>query len=100
MEETEDSSALTPALTGRTALVTGAGSGIGLAIARALRGAGARVLVNDVSAERAETAADSIGAEPFPGDITDPAFAARSAEEPVDILVNNAGFQHVAPLER
>jgi 3-hydroxybutyrate dehydrogenase len=56
--------------------------------------------VNDVSAERAETAADSIGAEPFPGDITDPAFAARSAEEPVDILVNNAGFQHVAPLER
>jgi 3-hydroxybutyrate dehydrogenase len=53
-----------------------------------------------MSVERAADAAHDLGAQPFPGDVTDDAFVARAAEEPVDILVNNAGFQHVAPLER
>ena len=86
-------------LRGRTALVTGSGSGIGYAIAAGLVEAGARVFINDVAAERAREAAAMLQAEALPGDITDPDFLQTVQELSIDILVNNAGFQHVAPLE-
>ena len=82
-------------LTGRTALVTGAGQNIGAGIARALAGAGARVLVNDLRADRASEVAAEIGgeAEALPFDVTDRAavLAAVEAAGSLDVLVNNAG---------
>ena len=86
-------------LSGRTALVTGAGSGIGFAIAQALRQSGAHVLLNDIAPESAQSAAEVLQAKPMPGDVTDTAFVASVASHEIDILVNNAGFQHVSPLE-
>ncbi|WP_118857691.1 3-hydroxybutyrate dehydrogenase [Sphingomonas mesophila] len=92
-------------LTGKTALVTGSTSGIGLAIARALAGAGARVMLNGFG-EDAEIAAltQELGALHDGADLADPAaiaaMMARCADElgGPDILVNNAGIQHVAPV--
>jgi 3-hydroxybutyrate dehydrogenase len=86
-------------LTGRTALVTGAGGGIGAACARRLAAAGARVLVVDVRAESAERVAGEVGGTAVVADLSDPGFVAALPGEPVDIVVNNAGFQHVAPIE-
>ncbi|MEV4171674.1 MULTISPECIES: 3-hydroxybutyrate dehydrogenase [unclassified Nonomuraea] len=86
-------------LTGRTALVTGAGGGIGAACARRLAAAGARVLVVDMRAEPAGKVAAEIGGTAVVADLSDPGFAAALPDEPVDIVVNNAGFQHVAPIE-
>lgn len=91
-------------LTGRTALVTGAGSGIGVACARRLAADGARVLVVDRQGEPAErVAAERVAAEvgglAVVTDLSVPGFADGLPDEPVDIVVNNAGFQHVAPVE-
>ncbi|MEU8245326.1 3-hydroxybutyrate dehydrogenase [Nonomuraea sp. NPDC048916] len=85
-------------LTGRTALVTGAGGGIGAACARRLAEAGARVLVVDRRAEPAERVAAEIGGTAVVADLGDPAFIHDIPHE-IDIVVNNAGFQHVAPVE-
>lgn len=87
-------------LQGKTALVTGAGSGIGLSIARALAQAGVRVFLNDLVAERAQQAAAELHAEALPGDITTPELLERIPDLSLDILINNAGFQHVAPIEQ
>ncbi len=89
---------MTTDLTGRTALVTGAGSGIGAACAVALAAAGARVTVADVNAAAAEKVADEVGGVPWTVDLTDVAALADLHLEQ-DILVNNAGIQHVAPIE-
>jgi 3-hydroxybutyrate dehydrogenase len=86
-------------LTGRTALVTGAGGGIGAACARRLAAAGAAVLVVDMRAEPAEKVAAEIGGRAVVADLSEPGFAASLPDEPIDIVVNNAGFQHVAPIE-
>ncbi|MDP4507370.1 MULTISPECIES: 3-hydroxybutyrate dehydrogenase [unclassified Nonomuraea] len=86
-------------LTGRTALVTGAGSGIGAACARRLAAAGARVLVLDLRAEPAEKVAAEVGGTAVVADLSDSGFVAALPDEPIDIVVNNAGFQHVAPIE-
>ncbi|MER6507740.1 3-hydroxybutyrate dehydrogenase [Nonomuraea sp. NPDC001636] len=86
-------------LTGRTALVTGAGGGIGAACARRLAAAGAKVLVVDRQGEAAGKVAAEVGGVAVVADLSDPAFAASLPDEPVDIVVNNAGFQHVAPVE-
>ncbi|MCY4067132.1 MAG: SDR family NAD(P)-dependent oxidoreductase, partial [Rhodospirillaceae bacterium] len=72
-------------LQGRTALVTGAGSGMGRAHAEALAGRGAHIVVQDVVAERTETVAGAIrdsggSAEPLPGDAAD-VRAMRAAVE-------------------
>ncbi len=101
-----------PALAGRTAVVTGSTSGIGLGIARALAAQGARVVINgfgvasEIEKLRDEmarsygvpvlySAADMSRADAIGMMIDD---TVRSLG-PVDILVNNAGIQHVAPLE-
>lgn len=86
-------------LSGKTVLVTGAGSGVGYGVARVMSRAGAKVLVNDLLPDSAVEAAGKLQGEPLPGDVTDPGFIQRVKGERVDILVNNAGFQHVAPLE-
>jgi len=84
-------------LSGRSALVTGAGQGVGAGICDVLAGQGAQVLVNDIDPGRAaETAAKLAGrglrAEPLPFDVTDlDAVRAALAGRRVDILVNNAG---------
>ena len=82
-------------LNGKTALVTGAGQGVGLGIAQTLIEAGARVFVNDLDPERATAAAAQLGANatalPFDvadGDAVEKAIAGVG---PIDILVNNAG---------
>jgi 3-oxoacyl-[acyl-carrier protein] reductase len=90
-------------LTARSALVTGAGSGIGAAVSRALARAGARVLVTDLdeaaAAATAKAIADAGGvAEPFALDVRDAGqahaaalAAAHLADGTLHILVNNAG---------
>ncbi|WP_347251007.1 3-hydroxybutyrate dehydrogenase [Zoogloea sp.] len=99
-------------LAGRTALVTGSTSGIGLAVARALAKAGARVMLNgsrtaeDAEALRAELAA-SAGVEVgyTQANLAQGASARALVEATiaafgsVDILVNNAGIQHVAAVD-
>ena len=85
-------------LSGRTALVTGAASGIGAATATALAAAGAKVTIADVDGAAAESLAATIGAEVWRVDLSDTAgLAALSLE--IDILVNNAAIQHVSPIE-
>jgi NAD(P)-dependent dehydrogenase (short-subunit alcohol dehydrogenase family) len=89
-------------LEGLVALVTGAGQGMGLGVARALATQGAKVVINDYYAERAESAVAQLREEGFdvcaaPGDITDAqvreSIVATAEREfgPVSILVNNAG---------
>ena len=80
-------------LSGRTALVTGAGQNVGAGIARMLAAQGAEVAVNDFVPERAAAVAEEIGGVAAPFDVTD-LDAVRAAVAdlgPVDILVNNAG---------
>jgi 3-oxoacyl-[acyl-carrier protein] reductase len=85
-------------LTGRRALVTGSGAGVGRVLATHLARAGAEVWINDVALERAEAAVAAIRAEggtanPVVADVTDAESVAAMAETtgPLDIVVNNAG---------
>jgi 3-hydroxybutyrate dehydrogenase len=84
-------------LAGRSALVTGGGSGIGRACALRLAAAGAEVLVVDRNAEAAKAVAAEVGGRAIVADLADGA-AVDALDVDVDVLVNNAGFQHVAAL--
>lgn len=89
-------------LAGKRALVTGSTSGIGLAIARALKAQGADIVLNGLGdADEIEAIRAELGAEFNGANLMDPAAieAMFEAVGPVDILVNNAGMQHVAPVE-
>lgn len=98
-------------LAGRVALVTGGGSGIGLAIARELGELGAKVAICGRNAEKLETAkaaleADGITCLAVPCDIREPeqvqalASAVLAAWGAIDFLINNAGGQFPAPVEQ
>ncbi|MFJ7902519.1 SDR family oxidoreductase [Streptomyces sp. NPDC096198] len=74
-------------------VVTGAGGGIGAALARRFAAEGARVVVNDIDAERAKAVADEIGAYAVPGDASAIVAEARDAlGGTVDIYCANAGL--------
>jgi 3-hydroxybutyrate dehydrogenase len=85
-------------LTGRSALVTGAASGIGRACAERLARAGASVTVLDLDADAAKEVAEGIGGEALQADLSDYEVL-DNLEVDADIVVNNAGLQHVAPIE-
>ena len=85
-------------LTGRSALVTGAASGIGRACALRLSRAGAAVTVLDLDGEAAAEVAESIGGEALQADLSDYGVL-DGLEVDADIIVNNAGMQHVAAVE-
>ncbi len=99
-------------LTGKSAIVTGSTSGIGLAIAQALAGAGCNVMLNgfgdDDAIEGLRTAIETehrVRASYCGADMTKPDEIAGLVEKAtatfgtVNILVNNAGIQHVAPID-
>ena len=99
-------------LKGKTAVITGSTSGIGLGVARAMAGEGANIVINgfgsvsDIEKERAALEKDfKVKAIYSPADMTKPTEIAdmiKTAEQTfgsVDVLVNNAGIQHVAPVE-
>ena len=96
-------------LTGRTALITGSSRGLGRAFAEGLAGAGARVILNGVNAERLDQAAQEMRAAGHDVldaafDVTDEAAIIAAFERfdgeriEVDILVNNAGIQLRKPM--
>ncbi len=99
-------------LKGKSALVTGSTSGIGLAIARALAAQGANVTINGfgdkaaIETERTKIEKDfGVKSQYSAADVTKPAeiadmiHTAEKAFGSLDVLVNNAGVQYVAPIE-
>ncbi len=90
---------------GKVAIVTGAASGIGLAVARDFAKQGIRVTLSDIDVAGGQVAAAELpGARFQAADMTESADIERlvadtiAAEGQVDILVNNAGIQYVAPI--
>jgi 3-oxoacyl-[acyl-carrier protein] reductase len=86
-------------LAAKAALVTGAGRGIGRAIAEALADEGASVMINDLDAEPAAAVSSMLpGSACLAGDVTDPAFPQQLVDATLarfgglDIIVNNAGY--------
>ncbi len=93
-------------LDGKTALITGGGSGFGAGIARAFRAEGAQVMLADVNAEAVEAMACVLDAHFTVADVSDDASVTHMAActlgalGHLDILVNNAGITHLpTPLE-
>lgn len=95
-----------PGLDGKVALVTGAASGIGLAIAQALAAEGAQVTMADLDAEHGQAEASRVaGARFVAADLTQPGACRQLVEDTIaasgklEILVNNAGIQHVSAIQ-
>ena len=83
-------------LKGKTAIITGAGSGFGAGIARRFAQEGAQVIFNDIN-PAGEKVAKEIGARFVRGDVTrgeDWAKLVREAGDALDVVVNNAGWTH------
>ena len=100
---------MTSDFAGRVAIVTGAGRGMGRAVAARLAAGGAKLVVNDLDADSAERAAGALqesGAEALatPGDVTSSADVARMVASAIehfgriDVLVNNAGVLRPTPV--
>ncbi|MEV4729258.1 SDR family oxidoreductase [Saccharopolyspora sp. NPDC049426] len=87
---------MTTPLTGRTALVTGGGNGLGRAMSRALSAAGARVVAVGRKRDTLEETLDGLDGRAATCDVSDPdsvaALAGELAGEEISILVNNAGI--------
>ena len=89
----------------KIAIVTGAASGLGLAIAERLAAGGAKVVVSDINAEAGKAVAARIGGTFVLGDMSKRADCRALVDQAVatcgtvHILVNNAGFQHVETIE-
>lgn len=89
----------------KIAIVTGAASGIGLAVSESLANAGYQVVMADVNADTGETEAERVGGYFVNVDLTDADACKALIDETVskfgtvDVLVNNAGIQHVSPVE-
>ena len=97
-------------LSGRIALVTGGGGGLGFAIARGLAAAGASVVLNGRNREKLDTAVSALNGEgliasPAPFDVTQADAVASGVEAierdvgPLDIVVNNAAVNQRAALD-
>ncbi len=92
-------------LNGKTAIVTGGGSGFGAGIARKFAAEGAQVIIADINADGAQHVADEIGGRALTCDVSDGASVNYLAKTvlgsgPLDILVNNAGVTHLpSPME-
>lgn len=95
-------------LKGRRALVTGSAQGIGNLLAEGLAAHGASIVINDITQERAEQAAEKLaakgyGVEAVAFDVTDKAAVEAGIEKiekeigPIEVLVNNAGIQRRYP---
>jgi gluconate 5-dehydrogenase len=98
-------------LSGSVALVTGSSQGLGLAMARGLGRAGARIVLNGRDADKLAGAVEGLSGEGIECtgeafDVTDSSAVAGAAEGirqrlgPIDVLVNNAGIHRRAPLEK
>lgn len=89
----------------KVAVVTGAASGIGLAVANRLAAAGAKVVISDIQAEAGRAAAERLGGLFVESDLSRRADCKALIERTlaewgaVHVLVNNAGFQHIDPLD-
>jgi 3-oxoacyl-[acyl-carrier protein] reductase len=84
-------------LKGKTAIVTGAGSGFGAGIAKRFAEEGAKVIVADINAQAGERVAKEVGGKFAPADVTksgDWAKLVAGAGAELDIIVNNAGWTH------
>jgi 3-hydroxybutyrate dehydrogenase len=97
-------------LEGKTAIITGSASGIGLSIAKTFADEGAKVVISDLHAEKCEQVAAELRDQGFeaiaaPCDVTNEEAFKKSIQQAyqtfgrLDILINNAGMQYVSPIE-